>query len=52
MNIAEYNLVKKDEECEFEEYQFKEDKYPSDDFTLFDTLLGIISLAVLFILFW
>lgn len=31
---------------------FEEDKYPSDHFGLFDATLGIISLVVLFILFW
>ena len=31
---------------------FEEDKYPSDHFGLFDAILGIISLVVLFILFW
>ena len=31
---------------------FKEEQYPSDHFGLFDAILGIISLVVLFILFW
>ena len=31
---------------------FEEDNYPSDHFGLFDAILGIISLVVLFILFW
>ncbi|MFT5452544.1 MAG: hypothetical protein ACI9N9_002037 [Enterobacterales bacterium] len=35
-----------------EHLAFEDDKYPSDHFGLFDSILGIISLVVLFILFW
>jgi hypothetical protein len=35
-----------------EDLVFEEDKYPSDHFALFDAILGMLSLVVLFILFW
>jgi hypothetical protein len=48
----EYHGKKSNTQTPIEHLVFEEDKYPSDHFGLFDAILGILSLVVLFILFW
>ena len=47
---AQKNKISYPSSAEF--LNLEEDDYPSDHFGLFDAILGIISLVVLFILFW